>query len=54
MARVSFDDFCKVQNLEFDILKLKQDLDKILKKKNLTPQELRILVQYLSIKFQMT
>ena len=33
MATVSFDDFHKVQNLEFDILKLKEDLDKILKNK---------------------
>ena len=31
MATVSFDDFYKVQNLEFDILKLKKDLDKVLK-----------------------
>ena len=27
MATVNFDDFYKVQNLEFDILKLKEDLD---------------------------
>ena len=33
MATVSFDDFHKVQNLEFDILKLKEDLDKVLKNK---------------------
>ena len=31
MATVSFDDFHKVQNLKFDILKLKEDLDKVLK-----------------------
>ena len=34
MATVNFDDFYKVQNLKFDILKLKEDLDKILKNKN--------------------
>ena len=33
MAKVSFDDFHKVQNLKFDILKLKKDLDKVLKDK---------------------
>ena len=33
MATVSFEDFHKVQNLEFDILKLKKDLDKVLKDK---------------------
>ena len=33
MATVSFDDFHQVQNLEFDILKLKKDLDKVLKDK---------------------
>ena len=33
MATVNFDDFYKVQNLEFDILKLKEDLDKVLKNK---------------------
>ena len=33
MATVSFEDFHKVHNLEFDILKLKEDLDKVLKNK---------------------
>ena len=33
MATVSFENFHKVQNLEFDILKLKEDLDKVLKNK---------------------
>ena len=33
MATVNFDDFHQVQNLEFDILKLKKDLDKVLKDK---------------------
>ena len=33
MATVSFNDFHKVQNLEFNILKLKEDLDKVLKNK---------------------
>ena len=33
MATVSFDDFHQVQNVEFDILKLKKDLDKVLKDK---------------------
>ena len=31
MSTVSFEDFHKVKNLEFDILKLKEDLNKILK-----------------------
>ena len=31
MSTVGFEDFHKVKNLEFDILKLKEDLDKILK-----------------------
>jgi hypothetical protein len=35
MATVSFEDFHKVQNLEFDILKLKKDLDKVLKDKKI-------------------
>ena len=33
MSTVSFEDFYKVQNLEFNIFKLKEDLDKILKVK---------------------
>ena len=33
MATTSFEDFYEVPNLNFDILKLKEDLDKILKKK---------------------
>ena len=35
MATVSFEDFYKVQNLEFDILKLEGDLDKVLKNKKI-------------------
>ena len=34
MATVRFDDFHKVQNLEFDIVKLREDLNKVLKNKN--------------------
>ena len=33
MSTVSFEDFHKVKNLQFDILKLKKDLDKVLKNK---------------------
>ena len=31
MATVSFENFHRVQNLEFDILKLKEELNKVLK-----------------------
>jgi len=34
MAEMSFDDFYKVPNLKFDILRLRKDLDKVLEKKN--------------------
>ena len=34
MAQVSFEDFYQVPDLKFDILKLRNDLDEILKKKN--------------------
>ena len=33
MASVNFEDFYEVQNLNFDILKLREDLDKVLKNK---------------------
>ena len=34
MAQVSFDDFYQVPNLKFDILKLRKELDVVLKQKN--------------------
>ena len=46
MTTTNFEDFYEVPNLNFDITKLREDLDKILKKKNLIHQELLILVQY--------
>jgi len=36
MPTVSFEDFYKVPNLNFDITRLKNDLDKILKNKKFT------------------
>tara|TARA_B100001093_G_C26763509_1_gene986801 strand:- start:336 stop:929 length:594 start_codon:yes stop_codon:yes gene_type:complete len=33
MAQVSFEDFYKIPNLKFDIVRLRKDLDKILKKR---------------------
>ena len=35
MAEMSFDDFYKVPNLKFDILRLRKDLDKVLEKKKI-------------------
>ena len=46
MATANFEDFYEVPNLNFDISKLKDDLDKILKLKNLIHQVLHILVQF--------
>ena len=34
MTQVSFEDFYQVPNLKFDITKLRQDLDAVLKSKN--------------------
>ena len=34
MASINFEDFYEVPNLNFDISKLREDLDKILKNKN--------------------
>ena len=42
MATANFEDFYEVPNLNFDISKLKDDLDKILKLKNLIHQVLHI------------
>ena len=53
MALVSFEDFYQVPELNFDILRLRKDLDKILVKKNLIHQELLILVLFQLIKSQM-
>ena len=38
MATTSFEDFYQVPNLNFDILKLREDLDKILKNKSESEQ----------------
>ena len=54
MATTNFEDFYEVPNLNFDILKLRDDLYKILEKKNLTPRVLHILELYQLIKYQMT
>ena len=34
MSQISFEDFYQVPNLKFDVLRLRQDLETILKKKN--------------------
>ena len=39
MAQVSFDDFYQVPNLKFDILKLRKELDVVLKQKNFETPE---------------
>ena len=44
-------DFWKVPNLKFDIQKLRNDLEKFLKKRILIHWELKILEQFLLIKF---
>ena len=46
MATTSFEDFYQVPNLNFDITKLRTDLDKILKSKKFVTPELLILEQY--------
>ena len=52
MGNINFEDFYKVPELSFDIIKLREDLNIVLKKKNLIVQEFQILVLYLLIKFQ--
>ena len=39
MTQVNFSDFYKVPNLKFDIVKLRKDLDRVLKKKNFNSLE---------------
>ena len=46
MEKATFEDFYEVPNLNFDISRLRSDLDKILKNKSSIHQELHILVQY--------
>ena len=51
--KVSFEDFYEVPNLKFDIEKLRADLDKFLRKKNLILQGLLTLEQYHLIRYLM-
>ena len=46
MGTANFEDFYEVPNLNFDISKLRNDLDKVLKAKNLTLLESPTLEQY--------
>ena len=53
MATVSFEDFYEVPDLNFDIVRLKKDLDMILKNKKFKSPGVTILVQSQLIKSQM-
>ena len=46
MGTANFEDFYEVPNLNFDISKLRNDLDKVLKAKNSILLGLPTLVQY--------
>ena len=46
MGNINFEDFYKVPELNFDISKLRKDLEIVLKKKNLTLREFQISVQF--------
>ena len=46
MAEMSFEDFYEVPGLKFDVSRLRDDLNKVLEKKNFNLQELHTLVQY--------
>ena len=46
MGTANFEDFYEVPNLNFDISKLRNDLDKVLKAKKLTLQGLLTSEQY--------
>ena len=46
MAHLNFSDFHTVPGIKFDISRLRADLDKILKKRNLLHQKYQTLEQY--------